>query len=128
MLLLSRIIGYDLEEQTLCAEYDITEDCIFYNHDIKGVPAYVGFEFIAQAIAAFSGIKGHISGEEPKIGYILSVSSMQIDNLSFQAGSTVQINVKGDDCMDQVFNFEGTIFLDGKKVVDGKITVIEKSI
>jgi len=128
MLLLSRIVSYDLEEQTLCAEYDITEDCIFYNKVIKGVPAYAGFEFIAQAIAAFSGIRGHLSGEEPKIGYILSVSSMQIDNHLFQAGSTVQIKVKGDGCMDQVFNFEGTIFLGGKKAVDGKLTVIEKSV
>jgi predicted hotdog family 3-hydroxylacyl-ACP dehydratase len=125
MLLLSRIISYDLEEQTLCAEYDITENCIFYNPAIEGVPAWVGFEFLAQAISALSGLRGHISGEEPKVGYILSVSSMQIDRLFFQAGSTVQINVKESGCMDQVYNFEGTIFLEGKKVLDGKLTVIE---
>jgi len=66
-----------------------------------------------------------VSGEEPKIGYILSVSSMQIDNHFFKAGDTVQINVKEIGCMDQVYNFEGTIFLGGKKVLDGKLTVIE---
>jgi len=125
MLLLSRIIDFDLDEQTLCAEYDITEDCIFYNPDIKGVPAWAGFEFIAQAVSALSGIRGQTSGEEPKIGYILSVSSMLINSHFFKAGSTVQINVKESGCMDQVYNFEGTIFLEGKKVLDGKLTVIE---
>ena len=127
MLLLSRIISYNLEEQTLCAEYDITENCIFYNPVINGVPAWVGFECIAQAISALSGLRGHISGEEPKIGYIISVSSMQIDSHFFPAGNTVQINVKERDCMDQVYNFEGTIFLEGKKVLDGKLTVLEKT-
>jgi len=127
MLLLSRIISYDLEEQTLCAEYDITENCIFYDPVIEGVPAWVGFEFIAQAIAALSGLRGHESGEEPKIGYILSVSSMQIDCHFFQAGNTVQINVKESGCMDEVHNFEGTVFLEGKKVLDGKLTVIVDS-
>jgi len=125
MLLLSRIIDYDLEEQTLSAEYDITEDCIFYNPAIKGVPAWVGIEFIAQAISALSGIRGHMSGEDPKVGYILSVSSMQIDNHFFKAGNTVQINVKESGSMDQVYNFEGAVLLEGKKVLDGKLTVIE---
>jgi predicted hotdog family 3-hydroxylacyl-ACP dehydratase len=125
MLLLSRIIGYNLEEQTLCAEYDITENCIFYNPAIGGVPAWVGFEFLGQAISALSGLRGHMSGDEPKIGYILSVSSMQIDIHFFKAGNTVQINVKESGRMDQVYNFEGTIFLEGKKVLDGKLTVIE---
>jgi predicted hotdog family 3-hydroxylacyl-ACP dehydratase len=125
MLLLSRIIDYDLEEKTLCAEYDITENCIFYNPAVEGVPAWAGFEFLAQAISALSGLRGRISGEEPKIGYILSVSSMQIDSQFFQAGNTVQINVKESGCMDQVYNFEGTVFLEGKKVLDGKLTVIE---
>jgi predicted hotdog family 3-hydroxylacyl-ACP dehydratase len=118
MLLLSRIISYDLKEQSLCAEYDITEDCIFYNPVIEGVPAWVGFEFIAQAIAALSGIRGQRQDEEPKIGYILSVSSMQIDIQFFQAGDTVQINVKESGSMDQVYNFERTIFIESKKVLD----------
>ena len=125
MLLLSRIINYDLEEQTLCAEYDITESCIFFNTAKKGVPAYVGFEFIAQAIAAFSGIRGLKPGEEPKKGYLLSISSIQIDIQFFQAGNTVQINIKESGRMDQVSNFEGTIFLEGKKVLEGKLTVFE---
>ena len=125
MLLLSRIISYDLTEKTLCAEYDITENCIFFNPVIKGVPAWVGFEFLAQAIAAFSGIRGLKPGEEPKRGYLLSISSMQIDIHFFQSGNTVQINVKESGCMDQIYNFEGTIFLEGKKVLDGKLTVIE---
>ena len=127
MLLLSRIISYDLKEQTLCAEYDITENCIFYNPVIKVVPAWVGFEFIAQAISALSGLRGLMSEEEPKIGYILSVSSMQIISPFFQAGNTVQINVKESGLLDQVYNFEGTIFLEGKEVLNGKLTVIETS-
>ena len=125
MLLLSRVNMYNLEECSIEAEYRITEDCLFYDSAIAGVPAWVGFEFIAQAIAAFSGIRDRENGVPPKMGFILSVTSMQTGLFSFETGSTVEIRTREIERMNLLCTFEGEILLEGKKVLEGKITVME---
>ena len=127
MLLLSRIKGYDLEERTLSAECDITENCLFYDPVNGGVPSWVAFEFIAQAISALSGIWTRKMGEKPKIGFILSISSMKSLISFFKAGSTVEIKVKESGRMDLVYNFDGEAHINGKKVLEGKITVMDET-
>ena len=127
MLLLSRVSWYSLEERTLCAESSISEDCLFYDPAIGGVPAWVGFEFLAQAIGALSGLWSREKNEPPKIGFILSISSMRIELPFFKAGSTVELKVKENSRMDMVYNFEVEAFLEGRKVLGGKLTVMDAS-
>ena len=125
MLLLSRITGYNLEERRLEAEYLITESCLFFDPQIGGVPGWVGFECIAQAIAALSGIRGLEKGVKPRIGYILSVSKMQVFLPVLKSGSTIVIKAKELDCVDLVSTFDGQIFLEGEKALEGTLTVME---
>ena len=125
MLLLSRVTEYNLEERNICAEYDITEDCLFYDPVIKGVPAWAAFEFLAQSIAAISGLWSISKGEKPKMGFILSVSSMRMFIPFFNTGVTLGLKVTLSGSMDQVFNFDGEVFLEGRKVIEGKLTVME---
>ena len=125
MLLLDKINSYNLEERTICAEYHITEECLFYDPAIKAVPAWVGFEFIAQTISALMGLWYRARGEEPKIGFILSISSMKMALPFFKTGSIVELRVKEGDCMNQVFTYEGEAFLEGRKVIEGKLMVME---
>ena len=125
MLLLSKVIDYNLAERSICAEYHITEDCIFYDPVIGGVPAWAGFEFMAQAIAAISGLWDRERGNKPKVGFILSISSMQIKIPFFKPGSTVELRVKESGRVDQVFTFEGEALLEGNSVIQGKLTVME---
>jgi len=127
MLLLSRIISYDLEERSIVAEYQITKDCIFYDSVADGVPAWVGFEFIAQSISAFSGIRDGEKGKSPKIGFVLAVSKLKMGLSFFKAGTTITIKSREIDNMYPVYVFEGDIFLDGEKVLGGKLTVMEAS-
>jgi predicted hotdog family 3-hydroxylacyl-ACP dehydratase len=125
MLLLSRVKEYNLKEQTIEAEYDITENCLFYDSAISGVPAWAGFEFIAQAISAYSGIWDREHGMPSKMGFILSVSSMRIGIPFFKAGTTARIKTKEIDCMDLTYTYQGEIFLEGEKVLEGKLTVMK---
>jgi len=128
MLLLSKITGYNLEERSLEAEYHITESCPFFDPEAGGVPSWVGFECIAQAIAALSGIierEKSGPGGKRRIGFILSVSNMQVFLPLLSLGSTISIKVKELDCMGLVYNFYGQIFLEGEKALEGKLTVME---
>ena len=125
MLLLSRIINCDTEERSIEAEYDITTDCIFYDSAVDGVPTWAGFEFIAQTIAAFLGLRDKEKGAPPKIGFVLAVSGMKMEIPFFKAGTTVTIKSKEIEEMHPVYAFEGEIFLNGEKVLGGKLTVKE---
>jgi len=126
MLLLSRVIDYDIEHG-IRAEYDITEDCLFYDPVIDGVPSWAGFEFMAQAISVLTGIRSREKGEKPKIGFILSIPSMRMDIPLFKIGSSVEVYVEETDCTDMIYTFEGAAFLEGIKVMEGKMMVMEIS-
>ena len=129
MLLLGNIIDYDPDEGSLTAEYHITKDCLFFNSAEGGVPSWAAFECIAQAYSAFSGIRDRTgaalaSSGKQKAGYILSVSKMQIFFPVIKPGSTIVIKVKELEIMDSVCNFEGKVFLEDTKILEGKITVM----
>ena len=125
MLLLDAINEYDTKVNSVEGEYRITEDCLFYDPAAKGVPAWVGFEFIAQAVSALTGIGYRERGEVPKTGFILSISQLQIGLSFFAIGSIITIKAKQVDHMDSHFVFSGEIFVEGEKVLEGKITLIE---
>jgi len=125
MLLLDEVKWYNLEEKSVEAEYHITEDCLFYDSAAEGVPAWVGFEFIAQAISALTGIGYREKGEPPKLGFILGVSQAQIRYPFFKTGSIIAIKAKEIECMDSLYIFKGEIFFEGEQVFEGKLTIMD---
>ena len=125
MLLLDKVNSYNLEERSIETEYQITEGCIFYDSEAGGVPAWAGFEFIAQSISAFSGIRGKKKGGAPKIGFILAVSKLQMDLPFLKSGSIITIKTKEIENLAPVYVFEGEIYLDGKRVTIGSLTVMD---
>ena len=126
MFLLSRVTEYDVAHG-IRAEYDITEHCLFYDSAVDGVPSWTGFEFMAQAFSVLSGIRRRERGEKPKIGFILSIQSVKMEIPIFKNGSTVDVQVKETDCTDMIYTFEGEAFLEGRKVMEGRIMVMETS-
>ena len=77
------------------------------------------------SISAFSGIRGREKGESPRIGFILAVSKLKIDLPFFKAGSIISIKTKEVENLAPVYIFDGEIFLDGKSVLTGKLTVMD---
>jgi len=126
MMLLDRVIEYDIEH-SIRAEYTITRNCLFYDPVLDGVPAWVGFEFMAQAISVLTGIRKRAKGEKPNIGFILSIPSMRMGIPLFKNGSSVEVRAEETDCTDMIYTFEGEIFLEDKKVMEGKLMVMEVS-
>ena len=124
MLLLSRVVSFD-PKGSLRAEYDINENCLFYDPALAGVPAWTGLEFIAQAISALSGIKNRDMGIKPKIGFILSISSMHIHIPVFPLGSSADIRINQYDLTDVIYTFNGEVYLENKKAIEGRLMVME---
>ena len=100
MSLLSRVVEYD--EGWLLAEVDITRESMFV--DDRGVPAWVGLEYMAQAIAAYAGLQERIKGGAPKIGFLLGSRKYVSNTEYFNLDRTFQVKVELEMVADNGLN------------------------
>jgi predicted hotdog family 3-hydroxylacyl-ACP dehydratase len=126
MLLLDRIVGYDLSTYRLLSEVDIWEDNLFFNPDLGGVGAWTGFEYMAQSIAALSGVHAKtVLDIEPKIGFIMSIRAFETKVAAFPPGKTLQIGVEQLFREGSVVAFNCNILLDGQEITTAVVNAIE---
>lgn len=89
MVLLDRVLW--ATEDDLCAEVTIRADTLFC--DGAGVGAWVGVEYMAQAIAAHAGWRALARGDVVKIGFLLGARRYEAQRASFAVGSVLQVHV-----------------------------------
>jgi predicted hotdog family 3-hydroxylacyl-ACP dehydratase len=89
MVLLDRVISVD--EDSLLAEVRIRSDSLFCNTD--GVGAWVGIEYMAQAIGAWAGYTAQARGEPVKLGFLLGTRRYDCSRPIFILGSLLRVHV-----------------------------------
>lgn len=92
MSLLDNIVEYG--DDWLCAEVHITADSMFA--DKYGVPAWVGLEYMAQSVAAYSGWQERLKGGQPKLGFLLGTRKYLCSTDYFAIGKTLLLTVQLD--------------------------------
>ena len=90
MVLLDRVVSVDAEN--LCAEVTIGPDSLFCGSD--GVGAWVGIEYMAQAIAAHAGYAARLRGEPVKIGFLLGSRRYECSRPIYTVGMLLRVHVK----------------------------------
>ena len=90
MILLDRVRSAD--EESLCAEVTIRSDGLFCTTD--GVGAWIGIEFMAQAIGAYAGYAARLRGEPVKIGFLLGARRYECNRSSFPVGALLKVYVR----------------------------------
>lgn len=90
MVLLDRVVSVD--DENLCAEVTIKSGALFC--DDIGVGAWVGIEYMAQAIGAYAGYRARQRGEPIRLGFILGTRHYDSNRSIFAAGSVLRIAVK----------------------------------
>ncbi|WP_288902730.1 hypothetical protein [uncultured Sneathiella sp.] len=121
MILIDGVEAYD--ENTVASVVEITADSPFLEDG--SVPAYVGIEYMAQSIAAYSGIKARNAGEEVKIGYLVSSRSMTLSCPAFSIGDRLQIKVELVYDETPMAVFDGTIHRAEKIVAQARLNVYQ---
>lgn len=86
MLLIDRVIFAD--DDRAHSESAIRADNIFFQRG-RGVPAYVGFELMAQTISAYDGLKRIKDGKKPVIGFLLGCRKYSAARPFFTEGEVV---------------------------------------
>jgi predicted hotdog family 3-hydroxylacyl-ACP dehydratase len=85
----------------------ITAESMFA--DTQGVPAWIGLEYMAQTIAAYSGLQERLQGGRPKVGFLLGSRKYLCNAERFAIGQrlvvTVSPELQGSNGLN-VFNAE----------------------
>jgi predicted hotdog family 3-hydroxylacyl-ACP dehydratase len=90
MVLLDRVIS--VGEDSLLAEVRIRSDSLFCNAD--GVGAWVGIEYMAQAIGAWAGYTAQLRGEPVKLGFLLGTRRYECSRPIFVLGSVLGVHIQ----------------------------------
>lgn len=90
MLLLSRVVWASAE--SLCAEARVDAHGPF--GDGLQVPAWIGIEYMAQAVAAWAGCKASRAGGGPKLGFLLGTRRYRAHCPGFEHAAVLQVQVR----------------------------------
>jgi predicted hotdog family 3-hydroxylacyl-ACP dehydratase len=98
-----RLIDRVLSEigETVRAEATVRADNVFF-HAGRGLPAYVGFELMAQTISAYDGLRRRRKGFSPAVGFLLGCRKYEAIRPYFREGERLLIQVTsllGDEGM-----------------------------
>jgi predicted hotdog family 3-hydroxylacyl-ACP dehydratase len=91
MALLDHIVSAD--QENLRAAVIISAHSTFYDEQTAAVGAWLGIEYMAQAIAAFEGYGSLQRGESVKIGFLLGARNYESHCSGFVAGMVLHVDV-----------------------------------
>ena len=88
MVLLDRVV--EAGEDYIVVELSVRDDGLF-SVPGRAVPAWVGLEYMAQAIAAFSGYHRKCRGEAIDLGFLLGTRHYRCSAGSFPCGTRLRV-------------------------------------
>lgn len=87
MRLIHRVVAW--EDASIAVEVDVPAQGLFCTPN--GVPAWVGVEYMAQAIAAWAGCRARHAGRAPSIGFLLGTRRYTAHQPFFAAGRCLRV-------------------------------------
>ena len=126
MLLLSGIVDWTDDFESLTSRAVVDSHNNFIDPILGGVPVWVGFEYMAQTVAALSGLERHLAGNsEPRIGYIMGVRGFTATRETLPPGINLDISVRELFRDGPVVSFNCTISCTEGLVAEGTINAYE---
>ena len=114
MLLVDRLVSYDVSG--VVVEVVLKKDTSFLNENY--VPAWVGIEYAAQAVAAWAGLQAIQGDKETKIGLLLSCRRYKSTRPRFMLGEVLNVHAREEFSDGQMGIFSCSIYDEaGKEVV-----------
>lgn len=124
MSLLDRFLAADDDTLTAAVEID---DASMFCHD-GAVGAWVGVEYMAQAVAAHAGYLARERGEAVRVGFLLGTRRYVCAQPAFAVGSLLHIHVQralqGDNGLG-AFECRINDGIDGRELASATITVFQ---
>ncbi len=90
MTVIDRLVEYDAKRSVGTVTIERTSR-FFVG---RGVPAWVGIEYMAQTIAAHAGYEARLRGEPPSIGFLLGTRAYRNELAEFPLASKLTITIE----------------------------------
>ena len=122
MRLVDRLLNWD--EDSVAVEVEVPAEGLFVDAD--GVPAWVGVEYMAQAIAAWAGCHARQAGQAPSIGFLLGTRRYESRVTWFVAGALLRVEAMRELLGDNGLGmFRCRILEDGDELATANVSVFE---
>jgi predicted hotdog family 3-hydroxylacyl-ACP dehydratase len=112
------------DDQTIEVRVVVPAQGLFVEGD--GVPAWIGIEYMAQAVAAWSGARARAGGGSPRIGFLLGSRRYEATVSRFESGAELQVfaqcELMGGNGLGM---FDCRITQDGRVLASGRLSVFE---
>jgi predicted hotdog family 3-hydroxylacyl-ACP dehydratase len=105
MILIDRMI-HATDTGGMC-EVTIGPQTLFL--ELAGVPAFVGIEYMAQAVAAYGGYKSYLASQPVVVGFLLGTQQLKTYCQFFDLGQMLHIQVTHVWGYNQLMQFHCTI-------------------
>lgn len=89
-ILLDRVVGFD--EEGLVAEATIKADSVYLKDGVE--PGWMGLEYMAQAVAAFAGVRRRRIDQPPKVGMLIGSRRYRCQQPHFTVGQRLQVETR----------------------------------
>lgn len=122
MQLLDRLLAWD--EDSVAAEVRVPADGLFI--EPEGMPAWVGIEYMAQAIAAWAGCRARAAGRAPSIGFLLGSRRYEATCPHFAVGARLRVEARREILGDNGLGAFACRILEGEAVLaQANVSVFE---
>ncbi len=122
MLLLDELLAADAEHAVARTTVRATQ--LFT--DAGGMPAWAGIEYMAQTIAAWSGMQRRAEGAGPTVGFLLGTRRYECDVPAFPVGQVLTITARAELIGDNGLGmFACTLAMSGQEVARANISVFQ---
>lgn len=126
MIVLDRVVEYDLDNRRLTAEVKIKHDSIFFDATQNQVPIALGIEYMAQTIGALSGIYNLDNrGAEPILGFVIGTRNYEVFTNGFNLGDVLSISVEQLFFDSQMGSFSCEIFCGRDKLAQAYLNIFQ---
>lgn len=121
--LLDRLL--EVSDNDLLAEVIPRADNLFARQ--QGIPAWVGIEWLAQAVAAWAGVQSALRHEAPRIGFLLGTRRYRCEPAYFTFNQPVRARIVPDFRADNGLGaFNGSLLdADGETLASATLNVYE---
>jgi predicted hotdog family 3-hydroxylacyl-ACP dehydratase len=122
MRLIDRIV--EVDDEHVLVEVDVPFDGLFVRDG--RVPAWVGIEYMAQAVAAWAGMRARGEGGAPRPGLLLGSRRYEVHCDGFPSGSRLRVRASCELIAGNgLGQFDCSVEMEGRQVAACRMSVID---
>lgn len=113
IILIDRIVSCDLDNRNLVSTVEITQNSMMFDSQSGEVPMWIGIEYMAQSIAALSGMHARNEQGTVKMGFVIGSRNYECFASGFKDKKIYTVKI------DELF-FDSNLGAFNCKILDGE--------